>query len=68
MNIACTDETAVTAVRAALLNYRVAHVRQQGPNLNSPTTWVMVDTAIGDDKERALRREITQIAGATIRS
>ena len=68
MNIACTDETAVTAVRAALLNYRVAHVRQQGPNLNSPTTWVMVDAAIGDDKERALRREIAQIAGAVIRS
>lgn len=68
MNIACADELAVTTVRAVLLNYGVAQVHQQGPNFGDPTIWVMVHVAIGNDKELALRREITQIAGATIRS
>lgn len=68
MNIACLDETVVPAVRAVLLNYKVAQVRRQGPNLGSPMIWLIVDVEPGDDQERAMRREIAQIAGATIRS
>jgi len=70
MNIACADATVVTDVRAVLQRYGVSHIRQQGPNLGAPTIWVMVGvvTNIGNDKENALRREITQVAGAAIRS
>ena len=68
MNIACADETVVPGVRAVLLKYAVAQVRQQGPNLGSPMIWVMADSGLGSDKERALRREIAQIPGTTIRS
>ena len=69
MNIACADAVVVTDVREVLLKYGVSHVRQQGPNLGDPTIWVMVGvaTSIGTDKENAMRREITQVAGATIR-
>jgi hypothetical protein len=58
----------VPGVRAVLLKYAVAHVRQQGPNVSSPMIWVMVDVGLGGDQERTLRREIAQIPGATIRS
>jgi hypothetical protein len=68
MNIACVDETVVPEVRAVLLKYAVAHIRQQGPNIGSPMIWVMVDIGLGGDQERTLRREIAQISGATIRS
>ena len=63
MNIACTNETVVLEVRAVLRNYAVAQVRQQGPNLGSPKIWVMVYTGMGEDKERAMRRDIAQIPG-----
>ena len=49
MNIACADETVVPEVRAVLLNYAVAQVRQQGPNLGSPMIWVMVYAGMGDE-------------------
>jgi hypothetical protein len=68
MNIACVDETVVLEVRAVLGNYTVAQVRQQGPHLGSPMIWVMVYAGMGQDKERAMRRDIVQIPGATIRS
>ena len=68
MNIACFDETVVPEVRAVLLKYAVAPVRQQGPNIGSPMIWVIVDVGLGRDNERAMRREIAQIAGAAIRS
>jgi hypothetical protein len=66
MNIACSDETVVTTVRAIFLKYEVSRVRQQGPNFGDPMIWVMVDVAMSGDKERALRREIAGIAGAVI--
>ena len=68
MNIECRDETVVLEVKAVLRNHVVAQVRQQGPNLGSPMMWVMVYTGMGEDKERAMRRDIAQIPGATIRS
>ncbi len=68
MNVACADESVVQEVQALLRQYRVARVREQGPNLGSAMIWVMVDSGLGDDSERALRREIAQIPGATIRS
>jgi hypothetical protein len=70
MNIACSDGTVVAAVREALLGYGITQVRQQGPNFGSPMIWVLasVPVAIGNDKERAVRRVIAQIAGATIYS
>jgi hypothetical protein len=68
MNIACADATVVPEVRAVLRNYTVAQVLLQGPNLGSPMIWVMVYAAIGEDKERAMRRDIAQIPGATIHS
>ncbi len=68
MNIACQDETVLPEVRAVLLKYAVAQVRRQGPNLGSPMIWVMVDVGLGDDTERALRREIALITGAAIHS
>ena len=66
MNIACSDETAVTNVRAVLLKHEVSQVRRQGPNFGNPMIWVMVNAAFGDDKERTIRREISGIAGATL--
>jgi hypothetical protein len=66
MNIACSDETVVTTVRAIFLKYEVSRVRQQGPNFGDPMIWVMVDVAMNEDKERALRREIAGTAGAII--
>jgi hypothetical protein len=68
MNIACTDETVVATVRAVLLEYGVAQVRQQGPNFGDPMIWVLanVHVNIGIDKERTVRRVIAQIGGATI--
>ena len=66
MNIACADETVVQEVRAVLLKYQVSPVRQQGPNLGDPMIWVMVNVALSEDKERAMRREIAQIARARI--
>lgn len=66
MNIACSDETIVTNVRAVLLKYKVSQVRQQGPNFGNPMIWVMVNVAISDDKERAIRREIAGITGAIL--
>ena len=68
MNIACADETVVTTVRAVFLKYGVAHIRRQGPNFGAPAIWVMVHVKVGNDQELALRREIAQIAGATIHS
>ena len=68
MNVACADGTVVPEVRAVLLHYAVARVREQGPNVGSPMICVMVDSGLGEDKERAMRREIAQIAGATIRN
>jgi hypothetical protein len=70
MNIACADETVVATVRAVLLEYGVAQVRQQGPNFGNPMIWVLatVPVIIGNDKERAARRAIARIAGATIYS
>jgi hypothetical protein len=70
MNIVCADETVVATVRAVLLEYGVAQVRQQGPNFGNPMIWVLatVQATIGYDKERAARRAITQIAGASIYS
>ena len=66
MNIACSDETVLANVRAIFLKYEVPQVRQQGPNFGDPMIWVMVNVAMSDDKERAIRREIAQIAGAII--
>jgi hypothetical protein len=66
MNITCADETAVSTVKAVLLKYEVAQVRRQGPNFGNPMISVMVHVGIGEDKERAMRREVAQIAGATI--
>jgi hypothetical protein len=66
MNIACADETVVPVVRAVLLKYEVSQVRQQGPNFGNPMIWVMANVRIGEDRERAIRREIAQIAGAVI--
>jgi hypothetical protein len=68
MNITCEDETVVLEVRTILRNYGEAQVRQQGPNLGSPMIWVMVYARMGEDKERAMRRDIAQVSGATIRS
>ena len=70
MNIACADETVVATVRAVLLEYGVAQVRQQGPNFGDPMIWVLatVPVSIGIDKERTVRRVIAQIGGATIYS
>lgn len=70
MNIACADETVMATVRAALLEYGIAPVRQQGPNFGDPMIWVLapVPVTIGYDQERVARRAITQIAGATIYS
>ena len=70
MNIACADETVVSTVREVLLEYGVVQVRQQGPNFGSPMIWVLVNlpVTIGNDKERAVRRVIALIAGATIHS
>jgi hypothetical protein len=70
MNIACSDETVVSTVREVLLGYDITQVRQQGPNFGSPMIWVLVNVpiAIGNDKERAVRRVIALIAGATIYS
>jgi hypothetical protein len=70
MNIACSDETVVATVRAVLLEYGVSQVRQQGPNFGDPMIWVLaaVPVRIVNDKVRAARRVIAQIAGATIYS
>lgn len=68
MNVACADGTVVSEVQAVLLQYAVARVREQGPNIGSPMICVMVDSGLGEDKEGAMRREIAQISGATIRS
>jgi hypothetical protein len=70
MNIACADETVVATVRAVLLEYGMAQVHRQGPNFGHPMIWVLatVPGSIGNDKERAARRVIAQIAGATIYS
>ncbi len=68
MYIACADGTVVSEVQAVLRHYSVARVREQGPNVGSPMICVMVDSGLGEDKEGAMRREIAQIAGATIRS
>ena len=70
MNIACADRTVVAAVREALLEYGVTQVRQQGPNFGDSMIWVLasVPVTIGNDKERAARRAIAQIDGATIYS
>jgi hypothetical protein len=68
MNIACVDGTVVAQVHAVLRHYGVIHVRQQGPTGSSPMMWVMVDVQIGQDKERAMRRAIAQLPGASIRS
>jgi hypothetical protein len=35
----------------------VTQVVLQGPNLGSPMSWLMVYAAIGQDKERAMRRD-----------
>ena len=70
MNIACSDGTVVAAVKAVLLEYGVVQVRQQGPNFGDPMIWVLasVPVTIGNDQERAARRAIAQIDGATIYS
>jgi len=68
MIVACADGTVVPEVQAVLLHYAVARVREQGPNIGNPMICVMVDSGLGEDKEGALRREIAQIPGATIRS
>jgi hypothetical protein len=70
MNIACADGTVVAAVRAVLLEHGVMQVRQQGPNFGDPMIWLLasVPVTIGNDKERAARRAIAQIDGATIYS
>jgi hypothetical protein len=70
MNVACADETVVAAVREVLLEYGVAQVRQQGPNFGDPMIWVLANMRVtfGVDKERAVRRAISAIAGATIHS
>jgi len=68
MNVLCADEMVVQEVQAVLRRYAVARMREQGPNLGSPMIWVMVDSSLDGDKENALRHEIAQISGATIRS
>jgi hypothetical protein len=70
MNIACSDETVVSTVKGVLLEHGISQVRQQGPNYGSPMIWVLVNVpaTIGTDKERAVRRVIALIAGATIYS
>jgi hypothetical protein len=70
MNIGCSDETVVATVRAVLLEYGVAQVRQQGPNFGDPMIWVLatVHDNLDIDKERAARRTIAGITGATIYS
>jgi hypothetical protein len=70
MNIACADETVAATVRAVLLEHGMAQVHRQGPNFGDPMIWVLatVQAAIGYDKERAARRAIARIAGATIYS
>jgi hypothetical protein len=52
------------------LEYGVLQVRQQGPNFGDPMIWLLasVPVTIGNDKERATRRAIAQIDGATIYS
>ena len=68
MIVACADGAVVPEVQAVLLQYAVARVREQGPNIGSPMMCVIVDSGLGEDKEGALRRAIAQIPGATIRS
>ncbi len=68
MDITCADETTVATVTAVLQKYQDAPVQRQGPNFGDPMISVIVDIVIGEDKARAMRREVAQIAGATIRT
>ena len=68
MNIACADELVVNDVQAVLRHHAVARTREQGPNIGSPMIWLIVDSGLGGDQENALRREVAQIPGASIRS
>jgi hypothetical protein len=70
MNIACADATTVATVRAVLLEHGLVHVREQGPNFGDPMIWLLATVPVTSsyDKERAARRAIAQIAGATLYS
>jgi hypothetical protein len=70
VNIACADETVVAGVRAVLLEYGVTEARRQGPNFGHPLIWVLatLQADIGIDKERAVRRAVARVTGATIYS
>jgi hypothetical protein len=64
MNIACTNTMVAADVRAVLRTYGVSAAHEQGPYLNAPTIWVIVDAILHGDKEMAIRRAISQISGA----
>jgi hypothetical protein len=64
MNIACINTTVAADVRAVLHTYGVSAAHEQGPHLNTPTIWVIVDAMLYGDKEMAIRRAISQIGGA----
>ena len=70
MNIACADETPVAAVRTVLLEYGVTEARRQGPNFGASMIWLLatLHPKMVSDKERAVRRAVALVAGATIYS
>ena len=67
MKITCTDGMVAAKVRAVLAAHGIVRgVHRTGPHVGEPTVWIIVNVVIARDKEPAIQREISAIAGTTI--
>ncbi len=67
MKLACANIGAATQVSGVLSRHAIPHhVSWRRPTADKLTAWIMVNTAPDPAKERAIRRDIEAIAGATI--
>jgi hypothetical protein len=66
MYITCENEETASNIIAVLLKNDQKAIDRYGPDFGNSKISIMVALAMREDNERALRREIAQITGATI--
>jgi hypothetical protein len=68
MYITCENEETASNIIAVLLKNDQKVIDRYGPDFGNSMISIMVALTMREDNERALRREIAQITGATIRT
>jgi hypothetical protein len=66
MQVICTSTMVATLVQSVLRTLGVSGMQFSGPHLNDPRVTVIIHQKLSVAKEPRIRRELHDIAGATI--